>query len=198
MNVAGRKMVVSIVHVRQARLQGGHRRLDVARDLQRVAVRLLLDDQHQAVAAIDHRVADRGREPLHHLGDVADAQRVRGRARRGRRRRRRGAGRARPHDDLPEIVGGGNGGEVGNRQPLLRRSRYPPAATAVPFAGGGHDVGERDVVGCAGDRDRRAPAAAGRAGPRSRRWRRRESPSAAAGWSTGPGSTPPPGTGARR
>ncbi len=67
------------VDVGQPRLQRGDRRFDVARDLQRVAVRLFLHDQHQAVAAIDHRVADRRRKAFDHLGDVADAQGVPGR-----------------------------------------------------------------------------------------------------------------------
>ena len=93
--------------------------------------------------------------------------------------------------------GGGDGGDVRDRQPLLRRFEVAAGRHRRAFAGRGHDVGQRDVVGCAAGRDRRAPGAADRAGPRSRRWRRRESTSAAAGWSTAPASTAPSATGAR-
>ena len=55
------------------RLQRGERRLDVARHLQRVALGLLLDDQQQARAVVDDAVADRRREALDDVGDVAQA-----------------------------------------------------------------------------------------------------------------------------
>ena len=50
------------LHARQARPQRLQRRLDLAGHLQRVAPGLLLDDQQQARAVVDDRVADRRRD----------------------------------------------------------------------------------------------------------------------------------------
>ena len=72
MNVAGRKIVESTSTSGQRRLQRVERRLDVARHLQRVALGLLLDDQQQARAVVDDAVADRRREALDDVGDVAE------------------------------------------------------------------------------------------------------------------------------
>ncbi len=72
MNVAGRKMVESIATPARPGFKRVERRVDVARHLQRVAVRLLLDDQQQARAVVDHAVADRRREAFDDVGDVAE------------------------------------------------------------------------------------------------------------------------------
>ena len=71
------------VHALEPRHQGLEGLLDLLGDLQRVAGRLLLDDQQQALAVVDHGVADRRREADLDLGHVAQSQ---GRPRCGRRR----------------------------------------------------------------------------------------------------------------
>ena len=83
MNVAGRKIVGSTSTPFSAGLEVVERLLDVAGDFQGVARRLLLDDQEQAGAVVDHGVADRRREADLDLGDVAQPRAAR---RCGRRR----------------------------------------------------------------------------------------------------------------
>ncbi len=95
--------------------------------------------------------------------------------------------------DLPQLGRGADRCLVRDGDPLVRSldetagSRQHgvarPRAGRRPASGRGHAVA----------RGRPAPAAAGRAGPRWRRSRRRESPSAAGARSTGRASSAPPG-----
>ena len=73
MKFSARKMWVSIVTPGQARLKLLDRLVDVARHLQRVAPRILLDDQQQARAAVDDRVAGERLRADREIGDVAEA-----------------------------------------------------------------------------------------------------------------------------
>ena len=75
MNVAGRKMVGSMSTPFRPGSQVVEGLLDVAGDFQRVAGRLLLDDQEQALAVVDHGVADRRREADLDVGHVAQPER---------------------------------------------------------------------------------------------------------------------------
>src|SRR5262249_55218885 len=74
MNVAGRKMVGSMrtSFSRGRSLDGG---LDAAGQFQGVRLRLLLDDEQDAGAVVDHGVADRRRRPDLDPGDVPQPDR---------------------------------------------------------------------------------------------------------------------------
>jgi hypothetical protein len=61
-------------HAGQTGPQVVERRLDAARDGERVGARQLLDDEHEAAAAVDDRVADQRLMVLDDLRDVAQAQ----------------------------------------------------------------------------------------------------------------------------
>ena len=67
MNVAGRKIVGSISTPVSAGCSVFERRFDAARHFERVAFRLLFDDQQQARAVVDDRVANRRRRADLHL-----------------------------------------------------------------------------------------------------------------------------------
>ena len=67
MNVAGRKMRRIDLDVLQAGLQRFERGLDLAREFERVRLGLLLDDQQDARAVVDDRVADRRRRADLHV-----------------------------------------------------------------------------------------------------------------------------------
>ena len=176
MNVAGRKIVGSTSTPASAGFSRVERLLDVARDLQRVARRLLLDDQQQARAVVDDGVADRRREALD-----------------DRRRRRRGAAArrcaTRTDDRLRDPSPSCTAAACVTASRWFGVSTKPPACSDTPSPRRRHDLVERHAVAPAAGRDRPAPATAGRAGPRWRRWRRRAPPSAAAGSSTAPASS---------
>ena len=78
------------------------------------------------------------------------------------------------------------GSGVSMKPPVPGRRRLEEAERRheLRVAGGPDRPEERDVACPAGARGRPAPAAAGRAGPRSPRWRRRRRPSGAAGSSS--------------
>ncbi len=182
MNVAGRKMVGSISTPRRPGRSVVERLLDAAGHLERVRPRLLLDDQQQARAVVDDRVADRRRVPPRHSADVAE-------------RERRAVGLAavvhghpghvgRPHDRQHVVDG----------EPLV--GRVDEAAHPVLGGVGVLQQAEVERVG----RDRlgiveRHPVGAQPLGvdqhlqllsrsPQIARWRRRAPPSAAAGSSS--------------
>jgi len=73
MKVAGRKMVLSIVTPGQTGLQFVERLLDPGGDIEGVSPGLLLDDEEDAVAVIDDRVADQGGVADLDLRDIAEA-----------------------------------------------------------------------------------------------------------------------------
>ena len=64
------------LEVRKARAHLVDGLLDVARHVERVAPRQLLDHEHEARAIVDDGVAGEERRLLDHLGDVADPQRL--------------------------------------------------------------------------------------------------------------------------
>ena len=183
MKVAGRKMRRIDLDVRQAGPQRLQRRLHVAGHLQRVAVGLLLDDQQQARAVIDDRIADR--------------RRVSRRRPRATSPRRSGAPPRNCDHGARQVL---RRPHVARRwrtgKPLVRRVHEAAGRRqrAASPAARDHAV-QRDAVGARADPDRRAPGTAGRAGPRWPRWPRRAPPSAAAGSSTAPDPTGPSGKG---
>ena len=180
MNVAGRKIVGSTATPPSAGFMLLERLLDAARHRQRVGAELLLDDQHQAGAAVDDGVAD-GRAEI-----LRRPSRRRRRAARRRCARRRRSTRGRCTDPTAAAW------VMASR--WFGVSRNPPACERDAVAGRLDDLVDGQRRARAADRDRRAPAAADRAGPRSRRWRRRGSPSAADGSSTSRACSAPPGT----
>ena len=72
MNVAGRKIVVSISMPGQAGRELVERLLDAVGDVERVGPRELLDDEHQARAVVDDGVADQRLVVVDDVGDVAE------------------------------------------------------------------------------------------------------------------------------
>ena len=175
MKVAGRKIEASTSM--PARPGGAGERLPRRPGhVERAGARELLDDEEQAGAVVDDRVADQRLVILDHVRDV-----------------RRGGDRRRSVDRLDRElrpVGGRDRQDVLDAEPLV--GRVDEAAGA-----GGRRLEEgqrRDPQGVAGrlmtcsatrlaraaGPGRPAPAADARAGPRSRRWRRRARPSAAA------------------
>ena len=95
----------------KARPQLVERLLDAARDLEGVGVRELLDHDQAVLAPGEDRVADQRLVVLHHVCDVAQAQ-------------RRGA----VDGHLREVTGGDDREDVAHLEPLLRR--VDPAARA--------------------------------------------------------------------
>ena len=179
MKVAGRKIVGSTATPAERGLHLFERLFDAAGDRQRVGPELLLDDQHQARTAVDHGVANRRGEALDDRGHVADPQH---------------GTVARRDDDRFEVAHRRHRGPVGDGEPLIRRVQEAarPAARRRRRRPGrpGPPSGW-----CAEDgRDRRAPAADGRAVPRSPRWPPRESPSAADGSSISRACSARPGS----
>ena len=105
-------------------------RLDIAGQLQRVAGGLLLDDQHDARAVIDNGIADRRREAIGHLCNIAHPNR-------------------RITRDLDDRVGKTLGGLDGtgllHRQALVRCINKPAPADQNRIAGRRAQLGQRDA-----------------------------------------------------
>ena len=146
MNVAGRKIVESIATSGSRRLERLECRFDIARHLQCVALRLFLDDQHQAGAALMTASPIGGGKPSttsatspmrSALLDAPVAAVPRGD---GQRRA------APPDDDLRRSSDRRDGRRVRDGQPLLRRFEEAAGADRRAFARRGDHVVQRDVV----------------------------------------------------
>ena len=183
MNVAGRKIVRIDLDVAERRASALASAASTPRVTSSVLrAELLLDDEQQAGHVVDDRVADRRRMAFARPCATSPS--------------RSGAP---PRRDTTMRSPGprpiATAAAVRDGEPLVRRvdeaagfRRDTPSRAAVD------DLVERARRARAADRDRRAPGAADRAGPRSRRSRRRAPPSAAAGSSTARASSAPSAT----
>ncbi len=119
-----------MLHVLPVRAGAVLKRLfDLVRDIERVAPGLLLDDQQQARAVVDDRVADRGGKALDDLGHVAEPERRP--AAKADDGRRPGLRRSRMLVELP------------HGEPLIGRIDEPAAAERGRVGRGPFDVGQR-------------------------------------------------------
>ena len=172
MNVAGRKIVVSISIPGRPGLQLSSACLDAAGHVEGVGPRELLDDEHQARAVVDDGVADqrlvvaaRGRR--HRVRGTCACRPA---ARRARPRGRSGRDDRRDVLDREPLVGGvdeATGADdvlpsVNMSMPGVERAAVASMTWFERDAAGGHLLGHRP-----------GPGAASAARPRSRRSRRR-------------------------
>ena len=179
MNVAGRKIVGSTLHVPQRRRESRERALDVARHLQRVAPSCFSTISSRPGPSLITASPIGGGDPS---TTVATSPR-----RSGAPFRDATTIDARSADRLDRR-------RVRDRQALIRRVEEAAGLQRRRRRRPRASPRRASRRWRAADRDRRAPAAADRAGPRSRRSRRRAPPSGAAGSSTSPASSAPSAT----
>jgi hypothetical protein len=120
------------LHILQAGAKLVERGFHLAGQFQRVAGRLLLDDQHDAGAVVDDRIPDRRGRGLDHPGDVADPD-------------RRLAALA--DDRLGQVRGGLRHAGLRNGEPLVGRVDEAAAAHQHRIAGSGAQLGQGDAGG---------------------------------------------------
>ena len=142
MKLAGRKIVWSTSMPCRPGPQVVERLLDAAGDVQRVRPWELLDDEHDARAVVDDRLADEGLVVLDELDDLGQ---------------RDGLAVAAGHGHVREILRGDDGRDVADDEPLVGRvdeSAGPGEVAGVELeeavverlGDGVHDVGQRDPV----------------------------------------------------
>ena len=106
------------------------RRLDALGDLERVAPRQLLDDEHQARAVVDDRVADEGLVVVDHLGHVAEHDR---------------SPLALHDDHLGQVLRRDDRQDVPDREPLVGGLEDPPVADDRPVRSSRSSPASSDV-----------------------------------------------------